>query len=272
MNEPDDFRAKRVVYRVPEIGQARVRSNLSYGPEADQIFDLYLPPEEERSPAPVVVFVHGNAPPEILAGAKDWGQYRSWGELTASHGLAAVTFNHRSYEDGTKLKEAADEVLALVAHVRENADELQIDADRMCLWTCSAGIPIALGELLRQPPAFLRCIVSYYGLMDLPRTDETPWPGIPDDVLAAFSPLQNLRNGAAEPPPMLIVRAGRDAPRLNDTIDAFVSEAIRRGVSLDLYTHPQGHHAFDTLDDVPRSREIIEETLLFMERNLGRRP
>jgi acetyl esterase/lipase len=267
MSEPLDFRTARLVYPIPEDSGVRVRSNLSYGPHPDHLFDLSLP-REGSEPAPVVVFVHGDAPRDILAHAKDWGQYRSWGELTASRGLAAVTFDHRSSEQGTRLREAADEVMLLVAHVRAHAGDLGIDADRMCLWTCSAGIPVALGDLLSKPPEFLRCIVSYYGLMDLSRTAETPWPDAAEDTLTPFSPLQHLRNAKGRVPPMLIARAGLDAPWLNDTIDGFVAEAIGKAVPLDIYTHPEGRHAFDVLDDVPRSREVIEHTLGFMKRHL----
>lgn len=67
---------------------------------------------------------------------------------------------------------------------------------------------------------------------------------------------------------MLIVRADQDWAPLNRTIDAFVAVAADKQLSFDFLTHPDGAHAFDVLNDVPRSKEIIESTLQFIKSNL----
>ncbi len=64
---------------------------------------------------------------------------------------------------------------------------------------------------------------------------------------------------------MLITRAGLDSPELNATIDSFLKEASAKNVTLDFMTHPGGHHAYDVLDDVARSREIMKRTLEFLK-------
>jgi dienelactone hydrolase len=66
----------------------------------------------------------------------------------------------------------------------------------------------------------------------------------------------------------LITRAGLDSPELNATIDSFIKEASAKNVTLDFMTHPGGHHAFDVLDDVARSREIMKRTLEFLKTSL----
>ena len=135
-----------VVLELARMDEVEVQADLVYKTVADGelLFDVYRPPSGER--APVVVFVHGDGPPEFLADAKDWGQYTSWGRLAGASGLAGVTFNHRSSLGATELEAAASDVDDLVANVREQADELGLDADRMCLWTCSAGGPIGMRE------------------------------------------------------------------------------------------------------------------------------
>jgi len=65
--------------------------------------------------------------------------------------------------------------------------------------------------------------------------------------------------------PMLIAKAGIDYPALNASIDHFIKEASAKNVALDYMIHPGGQHAFDILDDVARSREIIKRTLEFMK-------
>jgi dienelactone hydrolase len=65
-----------------------------------------------------------------------------------------------------------------------------------------------------------------------------------------------------------VARAGKDAPPINASLDALVAAALEAGVSVDLYAHPTGPHAFDVLDDSPRSRDILERSLAFVQRHL----
>jgi hypothetical protein len=66
-----------------------------------------------------------------------------------------------------------------------------------------------------------------------------------------------------------VVRAGRDDPELNRTIDEFVSAAERRGLEVELAQQPDGHHAFDVADDTDASREVIRRVLAFLRGHLG---
>ncbi|MGH2909966.1 MAG: hypothetical protein ACRDK8_11775 [Solirubrobacteraceae bacterium] len=98
--------------------------------------------------------MHGDGTPERLRDAKDWGQYRSWAQLVAAQGLIGIAFNHRSTNDGRQLAEASSEVLQALAFVVAHADELRLDASRLCVWTCSAGCrscsPRRCGRRLRS--------------------------------------------------------------------------------------------------------------------------
>ena len=67
--------------------------------------------------------------------------------------------------------------------------------------------------------------------------------------------------------PLLMVRAGSDAtPGLNTSFDRFVDKARARELSITVIEHSTGPHAFDILDDSPRSHEVINEVLGFIRR------
>jgi acetyl esterase/lipase len=258
----------RIVYAVPGMEAVTVHRDLVYR-TADQTelkMDVYTPPDlREGSRAPVVILVHGG-PISVPVSPKDWGVFVSYGELLAASGLVAVTFNHRFY-NLSHLHEAASDVTHVIDYVRANADSLRVDRDRVGVWVFSGG-GIFLSLPMRTLPAFVRCLVSYYAILDL----QAPPPGheseLSEETRKEFSPLYHLTMNASKIPPIFIARAGLDNPWLNATVDRFVREAITRNAALEIITHPGGHHGFDILDDDARSRAIIQRTLLFLKTHL----
>jgi acetyl esterase/lipase len=246
----EEFVARPVVYTVPGMDRVEVRTDLAYRTPADEECraDVYLPeglePTERR---PAVLFVHGDGPPEILRNAKDWGSFVSWGRMVAASGLVGVTFNHSSSEDRTRLAEAAGDVDALTAFVLEHSGSLHVHPDRIAVFIFSMGPPVGLRSPLRDRPDYLRCIVSYYGVMDLEPLRSQTANDVSTEVLREFSPIHQLRTGTGPIPPVLLAE---------------------RGAEVDLLNHPGRHHAFDILDDDERSRDIIGRTLQFLRRHL----
>lgn len=262
---------RHVVYRVPGMDQVVARCDLPYKPEhaAELLMDVYQPPGlavNERRPA--VVFVHGEVRPETVPHVKNWASYRDWGRLVAASGLVGVTFNHRSTERYTRFDGAVSDIDDLIAHIRDNAPAFNIDADHLAIWTCSAGAYLGLRAALRGAPAYVRGVVSYYGIMDiahfLSRDAPDAAAAMPDHV----SPLHYLRQEGEPVPPMFIVRAGRDRPAFNESIDQFLTEALAHNMDIALVNYPEGRHGFDTVDDTERSREIIQQTLVFLQKRL----
>jgi acetyl esterase/lipase len=268
----EEFLARPVFFTLPGMDEVEIRKDLVYRGTGDAGLgaDVYLPqgldPTERR---PAVIFVHGDASPEVLKDAKEWGAFVSWGKLAAASGLVGVTFNHASSEQRTKLHEAAGDVDALIEFVLVKSNALHVNPDRIALSVFSMGPPVGLRTALRERPEFLRCIVSYYGAMDLRPLRAETVADVSDEVLREFSPLHQLKSGTGRIPPMLIARAGlEERPWLNPTIDEFVAEALSRGVEIDLLNHPGGRHAFDILDDDERTRDIIARTLQFLGKHL----
>ena len=107
----------------------------------------------------------------------------------------------------------------------------------------SAGVPLT-AAVLAGAGGRVRCAALCYG----PVSDLEPDPALP---------------------PLLVVRAGQDDPKLNRTIDEFVAAAQARGLAVELVHQPDGQHAFDVRDDTDASRQAIRRVLAFLGGHLG---
>lgn len=271
---PAELARLRVVHQVPGMERVEVRRDLVYREleGAAMTMDVYLPGRARAGRrAPVVLLVHGGpVPPRAYPLMKRMGIFVSWGEMLAASGMAAVAFNHlhRGWHD---LAESADNVVAVLASLRDRADALGIDAERVCLWAFSGGAP-QLAPWLAAPDPAVRCLVGYYPLLDL-RGDLGPISGLLAEMPASatlerFSPAAAC-SAAAEPPgrprpPLLLARAGRDEPYMLRAFDAFLAAALAGGLELELLNHALGRHSFDILDPGPRSSWICARTLDFV--------
>lgn len=185
-------------------------------------------PPNSKDVLPLVIFVNGVGLPDL----KDWGQYTSWPRLVAARGMAAIAYQTNG--DG-----AAAQTAALLAYVREHAGELKIDRSRIALWACSANARVATALIAEQD---FRAAALYYGIMTTPpKRAEIP---------------------------VFVARAGLDAPALNDSIDRWVAQAVTLDMPVTLISYPQGPHGFDVLTDTAESRDIIRQTLDFLEFHL----
>ena len=247
---------------------ARVQRDLVYRTDGDRVLklDLYRP-ASSRGASPVVFLVNGDAPEEIIATAKDWGVFRSYGEHLASRGIVGVPFNHRS-SNRLAPTEAAADVAAAIGFVRRRGGDLRIEVDRVGVWVFSAGGPFGLAPLLQRRPQWLRCAAGFYTIWDLaPLRAGLPWAT--DESVRMWSCVTALDADSPDLPPLILARAGRDRAALLEGTDTFVRRAQERGVDLRVLDHPNGQHGFDPRDKDERSREIIRETLEFFVRHLG---
>ena len=259
-----------MVLPVPEGAEVEVKQDRIYK-RADGRklgMDVYLP--ADRKPGarlPAVLFVHGGPIPDDLpVAAKDLGQYTSYGRLMASSGLAAVTFTNR-FTSTEMLPKAGEDVIDAVAYVREHADELSVDSDRFCVWAVSAG-SLFIAPMLRERPAFLRCAVLYYGVMDPAALEEVGMTGVPEFFVDEYDATEDIAASEDTLPRLIVGRAGQDRAPFNRALDRFVAAGLKANAPLDLMNHPEGQHAFDPLDDNERSQEIIRWTLEIVQSTL----
>jgi acetyl esterase/lipase len=259
-----EFAFKRIVYSVPEMTRVKVAKNQIYKRASSEELkmDVYSLPGKQRRPA--VVFIHGGRiPRNLLTTPKDWGAYVSLGQLVAASGFVGVTFNHRFYA-WESLADSQSDVMDLIAYVRDNAESLGVDKDRIILWALSAG-GIFLSQPLQQLPPYIRSIIAYYSELDLQNQRKAAPASVTDETLREFSPVHHLGNKDKNVPPIFIARAGLDDKELNDGIDRFVQLALSRNLTVEVVNHATGHHAFDIEDNNERSREIIKRTIEFIK-------
>ncbi len=256
-----------IVLPVPEGVEIGVlREEVAPGPDGTSIpFDVYRP--SAAPPWPIVVFVHGDAAPEVLAGAKNWGQFTSWARLVATRGMLGITFDHSSLLARTQMDLVIAEITAVVEAVRSRAPDYGGDGERVAVWSCSAGAPFGLTVAYAVLPS-VRCAVACYGPL-VPEIDpDYTEASVTAADLERCSPMWLLEALGATVPPTLILKAAIDRGPVKEGIDAFVGRASELGAPVQLLVHETGHHAFDVLDDDDRSREIIEATVRFLATHL----
>ena len=264
--------AARVVYTVDGMDAVEVRRDLVYKTVDDTglAMDVYLPAglaDGERRPA--VLFVHGGPmppgvalPPDVPR-PKNWGVFESYGEIVAASGFVGITFNHR-YRSLTALDDSTSDLAAAMDYVREHAAEVHADPERLALWVFSGAGP-HLSLVLRERPAYVRCLVSFYPVLDFAAFAAMDMGEVPPEVSEKYSPKAHLHDAA---PPLLMARAGGDLPATNQGIESFLLAALEKGVAVDFLNHPQGMHGFDAFNDDDRSREIVRHVLAFLATHL----
>jgi hypothetical protein len=262
----DHISKRTVLFSLPGTDDVQVRRDVEYrATDAGALtMDIYQPPRRRRGAlSPAVVIVAGFPDPgfETRVGCKfkEMGSTVSWARLMAASGLAAIAYTNR---------EPAADVHALLGYVRLHADELGIDADGIGLWASSGNVPVALSVLMSEGVGHVRCAALCYGYT---------LDAVGSDAVATASKAWGFANPCAGksvadlPPetPLFIARAGRDEmPRLNETLDRFLSEALAHNLPITFVNHPTAPHAFDLFDDGETTREIIRQILAFMQFHL----
>lgn len=129
----DEF--TRIHQRAPKDG-VEVKKNIAYGAHERQKFDLFSPSAGGRK-RPAVIFVHGGA---FVEGDRNrTGEiYSNVTTYFARHGMVGVNIGYRLAPEA-RYPEATRDVASVVHWVRENADQIGVDRDRIFLMAHSAG-------------------------------------------------------------------------------------------------------------------------------------
>jgi hypothetical protein len=268
--EPEHISKKELVYRIPGMEDVIVRPDVAYRASdvGAHTLDIYYPPDSKRiARLPAVVFVAGfpDAGFEAKVGCKfkEMASSVSWGRLTAASGLAAVTYTNR---------EPATDIQALLRYVRQNAAALGIDEKRVGVWASSGNVPLALSVLMQESRDYLKCAVLCYGY-----TLELEGSTHVADAAGTWGFVNPCAGrSVAELPkdvPLFVARAGQDGmPHLNETLDGFLSAALRHNLPVTFANHAAAPHAFDLWHDSETSREIIRQIVRFMRFHLVAAP
>jgi dienelactone hydrolase len=252
---------KAVVLQIPGMHRAKVRRNIVYQRSPRLRMDVYRP-RNARGRLPAVLL---GGPPGF---DKDTGQKIGWAQLIAASGMSAVAFETRSDNHLQAPQKPSRDVASAIAYVRSHAKRLGIDPSRLCTLGFSVGTaPWHLWATMRDPKPWIRCNVVYYGPLDF---QSPAWP-IDRSLVDEFSASTYLSRFGGGIPPLLVVKAGRDATEgINESIDRFAAEAKVRHADVQVVTYPEGVHGFDLGPRTSRSRAIVRQTLRYLQARLAR--
>jgi dienelactone hydrolase len=220
----------RFVYPVPPPTDFTQR-NLVYK-QAGQIglsLDLFLPTPSARSKSlPLFIIFNGFGGGFMRTSAQSQG----WAKAATAHGFAAITAE-------TTAEHVAEDFDSLAFYLRQHAEDLRIDPDRLVVIAWSGNVSAGLPAVEDPQRKAIKAAVIYYGSADV----------------------SQFRLDL----PVLFVRAGLDQPLTNQSFDRTIAAGIAANAPWTVLNYPGGHHGFDVLDDNDLSREIIEETFRFAQ-------
>lgn len=249
---------KRVVHQLPGMEMLRVRRDLTYRSTsgAELLLDVYYPSSSHSHRVPTVLLPMSY--PDPTARVRVYGPLTSWAQLIAASGMAAVIYGAEA---------PAEDVHAVLQHLRGDAGVLGLDVNRFGLFAASGNVTVGLSAVMRDRR--LRCAALLYGYtMDLDGStavaDMSRQAGFVN--ACAGQSADDLPDGV----PMLFVRAGRDHfPGLNETLDTLVARALTRNLPLSLINHATGGHGFDLDENTAISRGIVQQVLAFLQLHLN---
>ena len=250
--------AKReIVYRVPRAAAVQQRHSTYLAASHIELpMAIYYPASQLRQSVPAVVLAFGYADP--VGRILNCGPVTSWARLLAASGMATVLYGAAA---------PADDIQAVLHHLRRHAESLSIDAERIGLLATSGSGPVALSAVMRDPN--IRCAAVLYGYtMDLDG-------GTAVTDMARQTGFANACEGRTVDDlpatvPILFLRAGNDSfPSLNDLLDKVVARALMRNLPVAVVNHPTGVHGFDVYEDTEQSRRAIQHVVAYLQLHLG---
>lgn len=246
--------------------------------------DVHVPRRPTAAgPAPVIVWVHGGAWVNGSRRRFAIGIDRHWmlhRLLLAGFAVARVDYRMAAEAD---FPAAVDDLQAAVVWLREHAEELGLDRDRVALWGESAGAHLCL--LAAARPAVCRslaAVIDWYAPTDLPVLFGTQaWtappagdgPGASGDAPGALltrrgwlvadgSPVHAV---TAQMPPTLIVHGRDDALVPPSQSVALLRRMRQLGADVE-FLETDGGHVFEGAPVAPR---MIAVGLQFLARRMG---
>jgi acetyl esterase/lipase len=225
---------------------APTQSDVAYGPDPDQRYDIYRPANADN--VPLVLMVHGGG---WFRGDKEMGRVvDNKVERWVPRGIAFVTMNYRMQPKAPPLQQARDVARAL-ADVQQHGQKLGIDQSNIVLMGHSAGAhliallaarPELLAEAGAKPPQGFVLLDS--GALDVPaimnarhfRLYDRAFGSNPADWAAA-SPYQQLHQATA---PILAVCSSRRDNACPQS-QAFVAKARGLGTQAEVLPLDKSH-------------------------------
>jgi len=262
---PSDIFTRRVYLRFDGMDDVTVRRDVAYSPQDDRlVMDVYYPPDQTdagRWPAVIIVAGYPGTmePRRTTLTYKEMGWTVSMCQLIAVSGMVAIAYTNN---------DPVADLQRLFDHVHECAGSLRIDPSRVGVIAVSGNVPTALTTIMQDAGRTPACAVFGCGcLLDLDGATDVA------DAARQFGfanpgvgrTVADIRRDV----PLLITRAGRDQfPAMNASIDRFIRQGLIENLPMTFVNHAEGPHAFDLFDDSRTSRDILRQTLRFLQQHL----
>jgi acetyl esterase len=195
--------AARAARQLAEAPDVRAVIDESYGPEPDNLLDVYTPKPAPPAAPPVVVWIHGGA---FVGGSKE--ELGGYLRTLAARGFATVAVGYTRAPEG-QYPTPVRQVVAALGHLTQQAERLGVDAGRIVLAGDSAGAQISaqvaavctnsayadrMGMSPRLDSKSLRGIALCCGIFDLAAINEGgPFKDLIKAVGWAYSGTRHFR-------------------------------------------------------------------------------
>jgi len=237
-----------------------VARDVPFGKDGSDLALDVLGPEAGEGKRPLVLLVPGDGPQWFIGKAKEWVFFRSYAEICASRGYIAAVMNHRSSENYKNTAALAEDVVDALGTLRDRADELGIDADRIIVWTFSGSSGPVLSRLLSQPEKGVRGLVSFYGFLDL-----TTYPmKVPEPVVRDYSLPQVLARLDDVTCPVYLLGAGKDRKIVTRGFERTGEVISGRGWPFITRLVPEARHGFEISSPPAQVEAEIDRAFTFV--------
>jgi hypothetical protein len=245
---------KKVLLTIDGMDALETRSSEFPGADGQPLPLRTYHPANAGGLAPAVVLVEGYPDPRFapLLGCSfiDMEWTVTMARLIAASGMVAVTYANRA---------PADDLDAVLAHMRSHGKALGIDSGRLGLWASSGNGPVALAAAKSATCA----VLSNPYLCDLDDATHVA------DAARTFG-FVLPRAGELPHTPLFLIRSGLDEmPGLNASLDRAVGRALAQNLPLTLVNHHDAPHSFDLFHDSEQTRAILRAALSFLRVHLG---
>lgn len=242
-------------------------TDLRYGDQSDNTFDLYLPEGlEEGSATPFFLYLHGGG---WISGDKSEG--KAICEFLQGHGYPVASMNYSLVTSPATLEGWNGEVTACIKAVIEQLKDYGLDGNQMAIWGYSAGAHIGMlyGFEDSEKPVPVRFIVDVAGpaaLLPEVWGNDSIYLQIFErlgnrEFLEAYSPALQIHHTDI---PVLLAYAGSDT--LIGTLQAsYLQEHLdASGVENELIWFVGSDH--DLADDPQNWHQLLETALEWSRR------
>ncbi len=256
----------------------------------DLKLDLWLP-ENPKTKNPMVFFCHGGG---WISGFRNQPNNVSWCKYLASQGLAVVSIDYR-YGFKNTMEDILSDYSDALSYVKNHNQDLKIDKDNIVLMGLSAGAHLSLlyasyftAIKKEEMTKGIKAVVSYYGPSDLcdileddnkslfakfalkttieNEDNETEKLLGKNKIYQYYSPISWVGKSMI---PCLLVHGMKDNTVPYQSSLKLYEKLKDLNVEVELLSHPEADHVFDTSMKDKKTKELIEATKQYIIRKIG---